>query len=101
MYLYFQIFFINIFFKEKHNSSKIEIKKHGMSDVVKDLVDDLIYNYDSRPKRIHIRLNKKNYKNKVDFMPTLRQVQDYIANRRKKIGDNNNLEELEKYVVLN
>ena len=31
-------------------------------------------------------------------MPTLRQVQDYIGNRRKKIGDNNNIPELKSFL---
>ena len=31
-------------------------------------------------------------------MPTLRQVQDYIGNRRKKIGDNNNITELKSFL---
>lgn len=31
-------------------------------------------------------------------MPTLTQIQDYIKNRRKRIGDNNNIEELKEFV---
>ena len=35
-----------------------------MSDKVKKILGELIYNYDSRPKRIFIRLNHKNIRKK-------------------------------------
>ena len=60
----------------------------------------LIFNYDARPKRLHIKLNKlkRNKKFEFDYMPTLKQIQDFINNRKKKIGDENNLDELETFV---
>ena len=60
----------------------------------------LIFNYDARPKRLHIKLNKlkRNKKFEFDYMPTLKQIQDFINNRKKKIGDENNLDELKTFV---
>ena len=43
----------------QHCSTEFIKKNVGISDCVKGIIDDLIYNYDARPKRIHIRLNKK------------------------------------------
>ena len=69
--------------------------QYGISQMVKEKLEDLICNYDTRPKRLHLKLEKLNGKKKIeiDHMPTLKQIQDYINNRRRKIGDNNNLEE--------
>ena len=58
---------------EEHNSTTLAFNRHGMSSSVKLLIEKLIYNYDSRPKHIHIKLNKNKYKKKLDLMPTLRQ----------------------------
>ena len=60
-----------------------------MSDKVKKFVDELICNYDSRPQRI--RLNRKNYKKKIDFMPTYRQIASFLNNRRKTLGEKNDI----------
>jgi hypothetical protein len=56
--------------------------QYGITNQVKELLEDLIINYDSKPKRIHIRLNKKKFKKQVDVMPNLKQIQDYLKNRR-------------------
>jgi hypothetical protein len=70
-----------------------------MPQTVKDKIEDLIYNYDTRPKRIHIKLEKLKLKNKIEIerMPTLVQRQDYINNRRRKICDENNLDDFKEY----
>ena len=44
------------------------------------------------------KFQKKKYKAKIDFMPTLKQIQDYVKTRRKNVGDNNNIHELDQYV---
>ncbi len=73
---------------------------YGLSQKVKDKVEDQIYNYDSRPKRIHIKLAKLKRKNKseIDHMPSLVQVQNFINNRMRKICDENNLDDFKEYV---
>ena len=38
---------------------------------------------------------------KVDVQPQLKQVQDYVNNRRKLIGDNANIDELKQYLDEN
>jgi hypothetical protein len=81
-----------------HSSIILVNKQHGMSKTVKEIIEGLIYNYNARPQRIHIRLNRPNVKQHIDRSPTLKQIQDYINNRRAQIGDQNNLDELESYV---
>ena len=81
-----------------HNSSSLVYKKHGLTPAVKEIIEDLIHNYDNKPKRLHIRLHKKHILPKVDIMPSLKQVQDYIKNRRAAIGDNNNIDELKEFL---
>ena len=73
-----------------------------MPQTVKDKIEDLIYNYDTRPKRIHIKLEKLKLKNKIEIerMPTLVQRQDYINNRRRKICDENNLDDFTKQATV-
>jgi hypothetical protein len=89
------------FTKETHNAS-VELRRpnrHGISPSVKEKLEDLIFNYDSRPKRLHIKLNKlkRNKKFEFDYMPTLKQIQSFINNRRQKIGDENNLDDLKTF----
>ena len=93
------------FIKDTHNVD-VELRRphhHGISPSVKEKIEDLIFNYDSRPKRLLLKLEKLRRKNKFQFdhMPTLQQVQDYINNRRRRIGDENNLDDLQKFVSEN
>ncbi len=57
------------------DATVFEIKKHGISPKV--MIEDLIYNYSSKPKNIHFKLNKKTF-----------NVQVYIKNRRDCLGEN-------------
>ena len=89
------------FTKGDHNAG-VEARqpKHfGITPSVKEKIEDLIFSYDSRPKRLHVKLQKLRRKKKFvfDHMPTLKQIQDFISNRKKKIGDENNLDELQKF----
>ena len=90
------------FTKGEHNSEfKLRRPTHfGISASVKEKIEELICTFDSRPKRLHVKLQKLKSKNKFNFdhMPTLKQIQDYINNRKKKIGDDNNLNELKTFV---
>jgi hypothetical protein len=38
-----------------------------MPYLVKNKIEDLIYNYDTRPKRIHIKLEKLKLKKKIEI----------------------------------
>jgi hypothetical protein len=75
-------------------------KHHGISETVKEKLEDLICNYDSRPLRLHVKLEKLKRKQKIeiDHMPTLKQIQDFVSNRRRKIVDYNNMEELKSLI---
>ena len=91
--------------KDTHNA-EFAIRRphhHGITPSVKEKLEDLIFNYDSRPKRLHLKLEKlrRNKKFKIDHMPTLQQVQDFINNRRKRVGDENNLGDLQKFCFHN
>ncbi|CAF1023345.1 unnamed protein product [Brachionus calyciflorus] len=77
----------------KHNSNSVLNVRRGLTEKAEEIVEDLIYNYDSKPKLIHVRMKKK-YKHKIDYMPTLEQVQHYIKNRRNCISENNKIDEL-------
>ena len=57
-----------------HLSGNCQKSCRGLSEKVKEIVEDLIFNYESKPKRIQIKLQKKKFKPKIDFMPTLKQI---------------------------
>jgi hypothetical protein len=88
--------------KGKHNAPYNERRPthYGITPIVKEKLEDLIFNYDSRPHRLHLKLNKLKEKKKIDIdhMPTLKQVQDFISNRKKRIGDSNNMEDLKAFI---
>ena len=42
----------------QHNSNDITKSNRGISDQVKEIIDDLVSNYDHRPKRIHAKLQQ-------------------------------------------
>jgi hypothetical protein len=57
--------------------SKDRMPKHyGISETVKEKLEDLICNYESRPLRLHLKLEKLKRKQKIeiDHMPTLKQM---------------------------
>jgi len=83
----------------EHNSNRFDrFKLRGMSTVVKELVEDIIYNHDCKPKKIHIKLGSESYFSQVDVMPDLSQIQSYVRYRRKQMGDNNVLDQLKVYI---
>ena len=54
------------------------------------------------PKKLHMKCLTK-YKDKIEActseaIPTLIQIQDYVRNLRRKLGDTNNIEDIKKYV---
>ena len=77
--------------------------KRGITPRVKRLLENLIYEYDiGMPKKLHMKCLTK-YKEKIEActseaMPTLIQIQDYVRNLRRKLGDTNNIEDIKKYV---
>ena len=53
----------------------------------------------TKPKNIHIRLHKEDYFSKIETMPTLKQIQNYISYRRSLIGDNNNIDVVNDFIL--
>ena len=49
--------------------------------MAKGMVEEIISNHAHKPKHIHVRLEHNQYKRILDIMPTLEQVQNFIANR--------------------
>jgi hypothetical protein len=94
---------VSFYTKGEHTANHADRQPcyYGISENVKEILEDLIYNYDSRPIRLHIQLEKLKRTNKVeiDRMPTLKQVQNYVNNRRRRLGDYNNIDELKKIVA--
>ena len=85
----------------EHNSDElVEKEERGIHNRVKTMIDHIVHNYSSLPYQIHLRLNK--YRDHLDDreipFPTLKQVQNYINYRRLKIGDNNNIEDLQDFL---
>ncbi len=60
--------------KDTHNAEFVDRNPnhHGITPSVKDKLEDLIFNYDSRPKRLNLKLEKlrRSKKFKIDHMPT-------------------------------
>ena len=52
-----------------------------------------------RPKRIQARLNHRKFISKVDNMPSYEQIRNYIYNRKKLIGDNNDIDQLRDHLL--
>jgi hypothetical protein len=77
--------------KGKDNkSTEIENKVRGLTEKVKQANEDIINDYDAKPKRIFIRLTTKDkYKDIIDIKPTLLEIQNYINYRRGQIGNKN------------
>ena len=78
----------------KHNIATTELlpKKFGITDVVKELIEDIVFNVGiTAPKRILIKLGSSQFKLKVDLMPDLSQIQSYIRRRRCLLGENSSV----------
>ena len=82
-----------------HISGNIHNKKRGISLKAKSLIENIIALHSSKPKHIHIRLGKKEWKKKCDIYPNLAQVRDYIHNRRKALKENNCMSDFAQYLV--
>lgn len=85
----------------KHAAEPIETEviKRGITDGVKLLIEDLVFERGVvRPKKIEIKLKSSKLKELVDTMPTLLQIQSYIKYKRSQQGDNNSLDDVKTYV---
>ena len=82
----------------KCNDTNFTKKNRGISAKVKEIIEEIVKDYDARPKKIHVKLNKKKYQEIIDVMPSLQQIQTYIKNFRKESGNNNDLNEIKKLV---
>ncbi len=83
-----------------HKSTEIENKVRGLSEKFKQAIEDIVNDYDAKPKRIFIRLTTKDkYKDIIDIKPTLLQIQNYINYRRGQIGNNNYIPDIKNFVI--
>ena len=63
----------------EHISDKFEEKQQrGLTQTLKDLIEELISEYECKPKKIHIKLSGSKYFDRVDVMPELDKIQSYI-----------------------
>ena len=65
---------------------------------VKELIDEIVENYDSRPKMIYNKLQLNMFKNSIDVMPSYEQVVNYIGNMWRTMGDTNDIDKVEQLV---
>ena len=86
-----------IFVIGSHNSNESTKKIRGISSKTKEVFENMNNEFDCKPKRIHIRLQRIDYESLVDVIPTLLQLQNYISNRRKDLGNENDVSEFSKY----
>lgn len=78
---------------------KIIKKRHGIKDIIKEIIEIIINSCNIiMPKDIHVEMHKSKYKVSTEDMSTLKQLQNYIAHRRKAIGDCNDLETILNYI---
>ena len=47
---------IDLYESSQHNSQEFFTNIHGLSKIAKSIIDDLLHNYDSRPKRIAVNI---------------------------------------------
>jgi hypothetical protein len=78
-------------------SESDETNQRGITPAVKALIEEIIPNYDNKPFNIYTRLHQQEWLRQVDKMPDLIQIQTFIANRRKSVGDTGNLEQIKQY----
>ena len=77
--------------------------KRGVTPRVKELIEKLIFEYDiGMPKKIHMKIHNK-YKKTIEKtqgenLPTLGQIQDFVRNLRRKLGDTNNIERVKSNI---
>jgi hypothetical protein len=73
-----------------------EKKKKTLSSHMKSVIEDIIGDYDCNAKRIHLRLERKKYREKVpssERRPTLLEIQNYITLRNRELGNEANIEQ--------
>jgi hypothetical protein len=99
-----------IYFVYQYNKHKEGLipksNKHGMSNKIKDFINELIYEKDlSKPKKIHVKLSSKKYKNKIDILQldlsTLQQVQNYVKYLKQKVFESNKRSDVKDFVEEN
>ena len=88
---------IEMYHLGNHKSEIDSNKVRGLTPIVKDIIEELIHLYDARPKRIFISLQQPKFTERIDSMPTLYQIQNYIRNRRRLNGDINDLDQLMEF----
>ena len=64
----------------RSNSANFIKVERGLTKKAKSIIEDLIYSYDSRPKPMHVCLNRKKYKKQLTNLKVMIKVQ-----RRRKV----------------
>ena len=81
-------------------------KKFSIPNRIKEIVNEYLNDKaTTMPKKIHIKLNGKKYKNGLnkideDDKPTLEQIQNFVKYLKKKVFDNNKINDVKQFVKL-
>lgn len=70
----------------KHNNNESDNKNRGISSQAKEAIEEIINLYDSRPKRILTKLTNLRTRIELKNMPTLKQIQNFVNNRRRAVS---------------
>ena len=74
-----------------HTLSSENRKRHGLTPQAKEIAEQIIFHHGiTKPNRIQYTMNNK-FKDMIDHMPTLKQVQNYVKTRRRKMGETNSM----------
>ena len=67
----------------QHSTRRDNMKRHGLSAQAKEIAEQIIFHHGiTKPTRIQSTMNEK-FKDLIDHMPTLKQIQNYVKTRRK------------------
>jgi hypothetical protein len=79
---------------------EISEKKRGLSNIMKAVVEELIVNHDIHAaKGILIQLTRMKRKGRIETTPDKTQLTYYLAHRRKRLGDRNNICEVIDFIT--
>ena len=68
----------------KYSMRKASSRPYGMSAQAKEITEQIIFYHGiTKPTHIQSKMNEK-FKNFIDIVPTIRQIQNYVKTRRKR-----------------
>ena len=84
----------------QHDAEAVVEKKIGLSKAIKKVIEEIIVSKDIHTcKRMLIVLTRMKRKGKIDLVPNKIQLSNYLAYRRRKLGDRNNMDDIKKYIM--